>query len=367
MASPARISRRVFVRALWPLGVTVGASGWLGCEPAESGSGALPVDGGDDASQDAGAAACPSFLTPTTEFFAQFGGSRTIDGWSMPDLGADHALTIDGLVATPLVLDLAALEADEAAHVSVVKTMMCVLGFRSTATFTGIPLRVLLERAGVDRAAARRVRFFGHDGFENNLRIDDVYAPPEDAFEPLIAFRVHGERLPQRLGFPFRLLLADRYGYKNTKWLARIEVSPDDRETGQYQELGYPDLGVIEPVPIAENLRVSETVPKGPLELCGFALSGRGGIERVELSLDGGAPMQAELDGLDAQLARHPELGTTLQLAEPERFGRMPRGVWAGWRATLEVSVGRHELAIRVLDRAGNVGEATRITLEAVG
>lgn len=365
---PPRLSRRVFVRSLVPLGLSVGASRWLGCGPSEAEQGALPVDGGSrDAAPDAGETACPPFLTPTREFFAQFGGSGTIEGWTMPELGADHALTIDGLVAAPLTLELAALEADQAAHVNVVKTMMCVLGFRSTATFTGVPLRVLLERAGIDRTAARRVRFFGHDGFENNLRIDDVYAPPEDAFEPLVAFRIHGERLPQRLGFPFRLLLADRYGYKNTKWLARIEVSAEDRETGQYQDLGYPDLGVIEPVPIAENLRVSEQVPAGPLELCGFALSGRGGVERVELSLDGAAHVSAELEGLDAQLARHPELGATLQLTERERFGPQPRGVWTAWRATLELSAGRHQLAIRVLDREGNVGEATTLTLDAEG
>jgi DMSO/TMAO reductase YedYZ molybdopterin-dependent catalytic subunit len=362
-----RFSRRVFVRSLVPAGAVAGAAQWLGCDTSDAGRTDAAAAGEVDSGSDAGSGVCPEFLTPTAEFFAQFGGSRTVDGWSLPDLDPGHTLRIEGLVGAPSSIDLAALEADAAAHVTVVKTMMCVLGFRSAAVFTGIPLRELLDRAAIDRSQARRVRFFGADGFENNLRLDDIYAPPSDAFEPLIAFRIHGQRLPRELGFPFRLLLADRYGYKNTKWLARIEVSAEDIETGQYQTLGYADAGVIEPVPIVEGLRVSEAVPTGPLELCGFALSGRGGVERVELSLDGETPVIAALDGLDAQLARHPELRTALQLVQAKRFGPRPRGVWTAWRATLELSAGRHTVALRVLDAGGNVGEATTLTLEAAG
>jgi hypothetical protein len=349
----------VFVRTLIAAG---GALPWMRCEvmrtradsESDSGPASEPTEAG-----------CPAFLTPTEEFFVQFGGQRTIAGWTMPELGEDARVQISGLVSIALAIDLAMLEADLDEHVTVVKTMMCVLGYRSTALFTGVPLRVLLDRAGIDRAAAKRVRFFGSDGFENNLRVQDIYDGSSDTFEPLIAFRIDSGRLPHALGFPFRLLLNDRYGLKNIKWLARIEVTADDLETGQYQENGYPDAGVIEPVPIVENLRVTQDVPAGPLELCGYALSGRGGIERVELSLDGGEFVAAQLSGLDGQLAAYPELGEAQQVVESARFGTRPRGVWVGWHATVELAPGAHSIALRALDSQGNRGEATTLTIDA--
>jgi DMSO/TMAO reductase YedYZ molybdopterin-dependent catalytic subunit len=184
-------------------------------------------------------------------------------------------------------------------------------------------------------------------------------------FEPLIAFRINGERLPQALGFPFRLLLNDRYGFKNTKWLTRIVASAEDLETGQYQSVGYPDAGVIEPTSTVENLRVSERVVAGPVEVCGFALSGRAGIDRVELALDGGSFAPAELNDLLALQQAYPEIAQSEQLADPERFGFPPLGVWAQWRAVLALEPGMHRLAVRVFDRAGSFADGTTLSLDA--
>jgi DMSO/TMAO reductase YedYZ molybdopterin-dependent catalytic subunit len=365
-----QLSRRLFVRSLGGLAASSTVLPWLACEPDNDAS--STPDGGARARSDAAAQpggaieACPSFLTPTADFFVQFGGRATVEGWQMPELAQDFACSIGGLVATPSTFTLADLEADGAEHVTVVKTMLCVLGYRSTALYTGVPLRVLLDRAGIDRAMAKRVRFFGHDGFENNLRVSDIYDGPPDAFEPLVAFRIHGRALPRELGSPFRLLLCDRYGYKNTKWLARIEVTAEDSEIGQYQARGYPDAGMIEPVPIVENLRVSNRVPAGALELCGFALSGRGGLASVELSLDGAPHRAAELSTLAAQRVLYPELDRVAQLGEPARFGPHPRGVWTAFRATLELGPGMHSVALRAIDTAQNAGQATTLSIEAV-
>lgn len=364
----ARLSRRVFVRALGRVSAATVMLPWLACErdsPREPSADGVGPDGGRRELPPP--PQCGPFLTATADFFQQFGGRATVEGWVMPSLAADARMRIEGLVGTPLQVDLAELEADGAQHRTVLKTMLCVLGWRSTALFTGVPLRVLLDRAGIVRTAAKRVRFFGADGFENNLTLADIYENPSDLFEPLVAFRINGERLPQALGFPFRLLLNDRYGFKNIKWLARIEVTAEDRETGQYQTNGYPDAGIIEPTSTTENLRLSERVAAGQVQICGFALSGRAGIARVELALDGGGFVAAELSEAGATLVDHPQLAQAEQLADPARFGFPPRGVWARWQADLALEPGMHRVAVRVIDRAGNAVDGATLSLEAAG
>ncbi len=317
-------------------------------------------------SGDGGVAACPPFLTPVEGFYRQFGGRSTVKGWSLPDLDADSfELSVTGLVASEMRVKLADLEADAGQHQTVLKTMICVLGYRSTQIFTGVPLRVLLDRAGIDRERAVRVRFLGADGFENNLRVGDIYDNPADLFPPLIAFRIGGQPLPRELGFPFRLLLGDRYGYKNTKWLTQISVVDSDQVVGQYQAEGYPDDGVIPVMALVENLRITEMVEPGPVELCGFALSGAAAIERVEVAVDDGAFGAAQLSELMELTDSYPELRESLQLSDPAHFGFPLRGVWVAFRFSFDARPGQHRVRVRVRDRAGNMDESTAIQLTA--
>jgi DMSO/TMAO reductase YedYZ molybdopterin-dependent catalytic subunit len=353
------VSRRVFVRRLAAGAALLRLSA---CEISSRMATAPDAAG----SSTSAPGKCLPFLTPLDTFYRQFGGRSTVEGWSMPELDPEaFELRIDGLVSSELSVKLAELEADTEHHVTVVKTMICVLGYRSTALFTGIPLRLLLDRAGIDRDHAVRVRFFGADGFENNLRVSDIYDGPADLFEPLIAFRIYGEPLPRELGFPFRLLLGDRYGYKNTKWLARITVSDRDEPTGQYQAEGYPDDGLIEPIATVENLRIEEKLAAGPVELCGFALSGSAAIERVELALDQGPFMPSTLASLVELTHEFPELEQSLQLGDPSRFGFPMRGVWVAWRMRIDLRPGEHRVRIRVRDTAGNVADGTDLHLSA--
>jgi hypothetical protein len=353
----------MFVRELGQLAAGAAFLPWTACEVASRNL-VSAADAG--ASRAHASGMCLPFLTPVDAFYRQFGGSSTIEGWALPDPdAATFELKITGLVATELSLKLADLEADVDRHLTVVKTMICVLGYRSAAIWTGVPLRLLLDRAGIDRSRAVRVRFFGADGFENNLRVTDIYDGPDDLFEPLLAFRIYDRPLPRELGFPFRLLLGDRYGYKNTKWLARIEVSDRDDVTGQYQARGYPDEGTIEPIATVDNLRVSETVAPGPVELCGFALSGHAGIERVELAVDDGPFAAARLASLDELVAEHPELVNSLQLGDPARFGFPLRGVWTAWRFVFVAKPGQHRVRLRVRDLAGNSDDSTDLHVTA--
>lgn len=364
MASDGRLSRRMFLRAA---SAAAGGS-WLAsaaCD-VDSGDHARDASDADAAAGPAATAACRPLLTPSSAFFRQFGGKATVEGWGMPQLDAGtFELRITGLVERELGVTLAQLMAEPAAHVRVVKTMLCVFGLHDTAIWTGVPLQRLLDRAGIDRERARRFRFIGADGFENNLRVADVYESPPAQFEPLIAFAIYDQPLPRELGFPFRLLLADRYGYKNIKWLARIEVSDEDRVTGQYQARGYSDAGLIEPAVWVENQRLTDRVRAGQVELCGFALSGQSSVAAVEVAVDSSGFAPAALRELRELRADEPRLEHVLQLDDETRFGPSPSGVWVAWRFAFTAAIGDHALRIRVRDGAGRVVDAALLRVTA--
>jgi DMSO/TMAO reductase YedYZ molybdopterin-dependent catalytic subunit len=123
---------------------------------------------------------------PNDRFYEQYGANGTVVDWpGIQSLSqADWRLRIDGLVGTPLTLTYEDVMAEAGQAVSTLHTMRCIKdesfvpGLIGTTVWTGIPLRIFLERAGIDRARARRLRFYGTDGFTNNLALDQVYDVP---------------------------------------------------------------------------------------------------------------------------------------------------------------------------------------------
>jgi DMSO/TMAO reductase YedYZ molybdopterin-dependent catalytic subunit len=313
---------------------------------------------------DGGLPACADFLTPPVIFPQVFGGQGAVQDWRQPTLdAASWRLTVTGLVDAPLELRLAELEADTEHHVTVLATLQCVFIAWGTSIWTGVPVRELLDRARIDRSKVRRVRFVGADGFFNNLQLADLYpaAPVADAFEPLVVFRMAGERLRPELGFPARLLLCDRYGFKNIKWLSTIEATDDDSPAGQYQDEGFKDDGNVSfTVRTTTNLTA---VSAGPLEVCGHARSGQGGIVAVEAAVDGGAFAPVELASLDALRAAEPALEQALQVREPQRFAWPFRGVWVPWQMTWQATAGEHRIALRAIDRSGTASQPIELHL----
>ncbi len=137
-------------------------------------------------------------------------GSAALDpGWT---------LMVDG--ARPARFTLADLSAMP--QVSARLPMACVEGWSFTAEWTGVPLRALLEVAGVRP---------DHHLRAVSLEQDWLYASsplnPAQAWDPLtlLALRVNGERLHLDHGYPVRLIGPNRPGVQQTKWLSRIEPS----------------------------------------------------------------------------------------------------------------------------------------------
>ncbi|MCB9523180.1 MAG: molybdopterin-dependent oxidoreductase [Myxococcales bacterium] len=303
------------------------------------------------------------FLTPVGEHYVKNGAEGSIAGWREPDLAAEAwSLTLDGLVDTPLTVTLADLQALDGQAVSVLKTMQCVVdsgtaqGLVGTALWRGIPLRLLLDRAGADRVNGKRIHVFGADGFTNNLPLGRIYDPAalEGLVGPLLVTHMNGAPLTRRHGAPVRLLVPDGFGYASVKWIRRIEVTADDRPFGTYQDTGFTDEStspVFSKITApTDNLRV----PAGTVVCHGFATSGHAGVDRVECRLNGGPWLPATLATPEDVLAGAPEVGGAAQLADPGRFGWPCRAVWALWTFAFDAEPGRYRLEVRAIDRAGN-------------
>ncbi|HCP74818.1 MAG TPA: oxidoreductase, partial [Ktedonobacter sp.] len=80
----------------------------------------------------------------------------------------------------------------------------------STAIWQGVTLRTLLARHGGAQASATYVAFYGVDGYSVSLPLAEILAA-----DALLAWRMNGAELPQRHGFPVRVLIPGRFGEEN--------------------------------------------------------------------------------------------------------------------------------------------------------
>jgi DMSO/TMAO reductase YedYZ molybdopterin-dependent catalytic subunit len=169
-------------------------------------------------------------------------------------------------------------------------TLMCIsngldAGLISNAVWKGFPLRDILDQA-VPLSGAARVRFHGVDNYTDTI-------PLEKALEPttLLAYEMNGVELPDRHGYPLRLIVPGYFGEKHVKWLTRIEVA-DANAKGFYETQGWgpdfitPTRSRIDVPDPWSSLSLGKL--KGPIEVKGIAYGGDRGISRVEFSSDGG-------------------------------------------------------------------------------
>jgi sulfane dehydrogenase subunit SoxC len=166
-------------------------------------------------------------------------------------------------------------------------------GLASCSEWTGVPLGLLLAEAGV-RKDARWLIVEGADAcrMQRSLPVEKAVG------DTLVAWGQNGEALRPEQGYPLRLLVPGWEGNISVKWLRRIEAVAEPYmvrdETSHYTDL-LPD-GTARIFTFAMEAKSVITYPsggqklKGPgfVEITGLAWSGRGRIERVEVSADGG-------------------------------------------------------------------------------
>lgn len=167
-------------------------------------------------------------------------------------------------------------------------------GLASCSEWSGIPLVVLLEEAGVEPEAGWIIAE-GADAAAMNVSI-----PLDKAREDtLVALYQNGERLRPENGYPLRLILPGFEAVLNVKWLSRLQLAREPvmarNETAKYTEL-LPD-GRARQFSFVMEAKSFITEPSpgyrmrgaGLYQISGLAWSGRGRIKRVEVSADGGS------------------------------------------------------------------------------
>jgi DMSO/TMAO reductase YedYZ molybdopterin-dependent catalytic subunit len=151
------------------------------------------------------------------------------------DLGV-WRLEVGGLVDEPLSLghaDVMALATDE-----LVADIHCVTSWtRLGTTFTGLPLRRLADRAGVEPTAGF-IRFEAH-----SPRRHDTSIPIDLLDDTWLVHSADGEALSVEHGWPLRVVVPSRYFYKSLKWVHRIEFLAEDRPGYWERESAYHNVG----------------------------------------------------------------------------------------------------------------------------
>ena len=135
----------------------------------------------------------------------------------------DWALRIDGLVRRPVSLTLAQLAGFDAR--SQITMHNCDEGWNAIAQWKGVPLGSLLAIAEPSTRAGYVVFHCldkkEEDGEQYYESIDlfDAYHP-----QTILAYEMNGSPLPVQYGAPLRLRIETQIGYKNAKYVDRIEV-----------------------------------------------------------------------------------------------------------------------------------------------
>jgi len=174
-------------------------------------------------------------------------------------------------------------------------TVQYTHGLLSCSEYTGVPLRRLLEDCGVD---FRRVRFVLAEGADGASLTRTIPMAMIESDEVLVAYGQNGEMLRPENGFPLRLVVPGVQGVSWVKWLRRIEVG-DKPYASREESLQYIDLlpdGQHRQYTSLQECKSVITTPSGGQTLLnpgfynvsGLAWSGRGRIERVDVSVDGG-------------------------------------------------------------------------------
>jgi DMSO/TMAO reductase YedYZ molybdopterin-dependent catalytic subunit len=262
-----------------------------------------------------------SSITPTEQFFV-----RT--HFKIPHLSRDEwRLTCGGDVERELTFNYE--ELTSLPSQTVAATIECAgngrvfltpkaegvqweLGAVGTASWTGVPLSVILDRAGVKDGAVDVIlrgadkgelveapKTPGEIHFARSLPLEVANRP-----EVLLAYRMNGEELAPEHGFPVRVVVPGWYGMASVKWLNHIEVS-DEPFQGYWQTAEYSrwsrHAGDPTSTPLGEmhvksqiarpmrGERIARTIP---YRVCGAAWSGGTGIANVEVTADGGQSWQ---------------------------------------------------------------------------
>jgi len=228
----------------------------------------------------------PKLITPASTFYL-------IDtALTSPRIDVnDWTLSVKGAVDNPVefsykdLLGMSTREADI--------TLSCVSntvggGLVSNGRWTGVLLSDVLAEAGMSRdkitTASRQLVGRSVDGFTTGFKTDIAL----DGRNALVAFGLNGSELPVKHGYPVRLVIPGLYGYVSaTKWLTEIELTNWNFDAYWIQRT-WSKEGPIKTQSRIDTISAGDNLSSGKNPIGGIAWAPHRGIQKVELSTDGG-------------------------------------------------------------------------------
>jgi DMSO/TMAO reductase YedYZ molybdopterin-dependent catalytic subunit len=141
-------------------------------------------------------------------------------------------LEIGGLVDKPMTLSYDELRA--LPRTSQIRNFHCVTGWSvANVHWTGVRLSDLLDRVA-PQFSAQGVQFTSAE----IPYVDSLTLQQAKLHDVMLAYEMNGKPLPREHGAPVRLVIPEMYGYKNVKWVSRIDLVKQPQD-GYWEQLGY--------------------------------------------------------------------------------------------------------------------------------
>ena len=244
----------------------------------------------------------------------------------------DWSLPVTGLVDNELELTLQEIQDNYPARSEYI-TLNCISGripttLISTTYWTGVSVQEVLNDAGV-QDKAQYLFIESADGYYEIVSLDLIYSDPRIMF----CYSWDGEPLPKDHGFPLRIWIPDRFGMKQPKWITGLELR-ETYQAGYWVERGWDKEALVKARSVVDTVAVEESYQEDDQQLIpfgGIAFAGARGISKVEVRIDGGDWLEADL--------RSPLSETT----------------WVIWRYDWPFQEGEHTFAVRCFDGNGEM------------
>ena len=263
------------------------------------------------------------FRTPNADFY------RIDTRLSLPIVDVDDfTLTIDGDVDEEVTFSF-----DELLAMPMVErdiTLTCVSNdvggpYVGAARWLGIPLKDLLDRAGVG-SEADQILCTDVDG----MTISVPLGVATDGRDSLVAVGMNGESLPREHGFPVRMVVPGLYGFVSAcKWMTRMTLTTYDAQQAYWTERDWATDAPIKPSSRIDTPKSFAEIKAGDTFVGGVAWAQHRGVGKVEVQVDGGAWQPAELG---------PSAG---------------QDYWRQWYLPWTAEPGEHRIACRVVTEDG--------------
>ena len=226
------IERRLFLRQ----GLSLGALTFLtGCDVTDTSAVQSALDRVSSWNDRAQAALFnPRRLMPTypeSQAVKDFRWNAYFSQQQIPKIdGAGFKLNLSGLIESRRPWTLAELYA--LPQESQVTRHVCVEGWSMIGKWTGVPLRTFLARIGAD-TTAKYVGFECADGYYSSIDMASALHP-----QTFLTFKISDEILAPKFGYPLKLRVATKLGFKNPKWITAMYVT-NRFPGGFWEDRGY--------------------------------------------------------------------------------------------------------------------------------